>query len=71
VSEQEHVQPAARSGVSISTTAKGAPTWKVYVAVGEDDEQLDRARAQAFRTYSELGRALTGAAPFTGEEPGA
>lgn len=69
MNEQE-VQPAARSGVSIETTAKGTPRWKVYVAVGEEDEHLDRALALALRAHRELDRALTGAAPFTGEEPG-
>lgn len=61
MSAPEH-QVESRSSVKISTTAKGDATVEVKVYVETEDAELNLARDQAIRVYSETVQRVRGAA---------
>jgi hypothetical protein len=62
----------AKCSVSIWTTAKGAPQWRVRLTEEATDELAELVVARAVRAYGRVEAELAaGRPPFEGEEPGA
>ncbi len=68
---EQHEQEPTRGSVSIWTTAKGRPQWKVRVGVGEAEAEVEHALSLALAADRRAERELAGTQPFVGEEPGA
>lgn len=71
--EAQVYEGGAKCSVSIWTTARGGPQWRVRLTEEATDELAELVVARAVRAYGRVEAELAGAAkqPFQGEEPGA